>query len=65
MSITAAGRELIDQGAAEFEAEIGVLVDGLPPAQRSRLSLIASRVVAADARRRGIDIYTTDREYGI
>jgi len=62
VSITAAGRELIDQGAAEFEAEIAVLVDGLPPAQRSRLSLIASRVVAADARRRGIDIYaTTDR----
>ena len=46
-----------------------MLVADLPPAQRSRLSAIASRVVAADARRRGIDIYAdiyaADREYGI
>jgi DNA-binding MarR family transcriptional regulator len=62
VSITEAGRELIDQGAAEFEAEIALLVDGVPAAQRERLSLIASRVVAADAARRGIDIYATDRE---
>ena len=65
VSITAAGREVIDQGAADFEAEIAVLMAGLPPAQRSRLSAIASRVVAADARRRGIDIYADDRESGI
>jgi MarR family transcriptional regulator, lower aerobic nicotinate degradation pathway regulator len=65
VSITAAGREVIDRGAADFEAQIAVLVADLPSAQRSRLSAIASRVVAADARRRGIDIYATDREYGI
>jgi MarR family transcriptional regulator, lower aerobic nicotinate degradation pathway regulator len=65
VSITPAGREVIDRGAADFEAEIAVLVGDLPPAQRGRLSMIASRVVAADARRRGIDIYATDRESGI
>jgi DNA-binding MarR family transcriptional regulator len=65
VSITAAGRAVIDRGAADFEAEIATLVDGLPAAQRARLSALASRVVAADAARRGIDIYATDREYGI
>jgi MarR family transcriptional regulator, lower aerobic nicotinate degradation pathway regulator len=65
VTITAAGRELIDRGAADFEAEIAALVADLPAAQRSRLSAIASRVVAADARRRGIDIYATEREPGI
>ena len=46
-------------------AQIALLVADLPPAQRSRLSAIASRVVAADARRRGIDIYATDPGSGI
>ena len=59
VAITAQGRELIDQGAAELEAEIAVLVADLTAAQRTRLSALASRVVAADARRRGIDIHAT------
>jgi MarR family transcriptional regulator, lower aerobic nicotinate degradation pathway regulator len=59
VAITAAGRELIDQGAAALESEIAVLAADLTPAQRTRLSVIASRIVAADARRRGIDIYAT------
>jgi DNA-binding MarR family transcriptional regulator len=57
VAITDAGRELIDRGAAALESEIAVLVSDLTPAQRTRLSVIASRIVAADARRRGIDIY--------
>ena len=57
VAITPEGRELIDAGAADFEAEIAVLVADLTAAQRTRLSVIASRVVAADARRRGIDIH--------
>ena len=65
VTITAAGREVIDRGAADFAAEIAALVADLPAAQRSRLSVIASRVVAADAARRGIDIYATEREPGI
>ena len=65
VTITAAGREAIDRGAADFEAEIAALVGDLPAAQRGRLSASASRVVAADARRRGIDIYATERGPGI
>jgi DNA-binding MarR family transcriptional regulator len=57
VAITDAGRELIDRGAAAFESEIAVLVADLTPAQRARLSQLASRVVVTDARRRGIDIY--------
>jgi MarR family transcriptional regulator, lower aerobic nicotinate degradation pathway regulator len=56
VTITAAGQELIDQGTAAFEAEIAALVAGLSLSQRSRLSATASLIVAADARRRGIDI---------
>jgi len=58
VAITAAGQELIDQAHASFETEIAALVAGLNPAQRTRLSATASRIVAADARRRGIDIRT-------
>jgi MarR family transcriptional regulator, lower aerobic nicotinate degradation pathway regulator len=53
--ITAAGQELIDQGTAAFEAELAALVADLSPSQRSRLSATASLIVAADARRRGIE----------
>ncbi len=60
VTLTAAGRELINQGTAAFEAEIAVLVAGLTPALRTRLSATASRIVAADARRRGIDILTVE-----
>jgi hypothetical protein len=47
----------VDQVQAAFEAEIAVLVADLNPAQRTRLSATASLIVAADARRRGIDIF--------
>jgi MarR family transcriptional regulator, lower aerobic nicotinate degradation pathway regulator len=60
VTITAAGQELIDQGTAAFEAEIAALTAGLSPSQRSRLSATASRIVAADARRRGIDILSVE-----
>jgi MarR family transcriptional regulator, lower aerobic nicotinate degradation pathway regulator len=56
VTITAAGQELIDLGTAAFETEVAALVADLTASQRSRLSTIASLVVAADARRRGIDI---------
>jgi MarR family transcriptional regulator, lower aerobic nicotinate degradation pathway regulator len=60
VAITAAGQELIDQGTAAFEAEIAALVADLSPSQRSRLSATASLIVAADARRRGIDILSVE-----
>ena len=57
VTITAAGRELVDRAQADVEAEIAVLVADLNPAQRTRLSATASLIVAADARRRGFDIF--------
>jgi DNA-binding MarR family transcriptional regulator len=60
VSLTAAGKELIDRGTAAFEAEVAVLVADLSSAQRTRLSATASLVVAADARRRGLDILDVD-----
>jgi MarR family transcriptional regulator, lower aerobic nicotinate degradation pathway regulator len=56
VTITAGGRELVAGATAAFEAEIAVLVADLTPSQRTRLSATASRIVIADARRRGIDI---------
>jgi len=56
VSITASGRELIDRVTVAFEAEIEVLVADLSPAQRTRLSAMASTMAIADARSRGVDI---------
>jgi MarR family transcriptional regulator, lower aerobic nicotinate degradation pathway regulator len=56
VAITPAGQRLVGRAAAEFEAEIAALVVDLSPPQRDRLAAAASRVVAADARRRGIDL---------
>jgi len=53
--LTTTGREVIDQAAPTLAGEIALLVADLSPSQRNRLSVLASRVVAADARRRGVD----------
>jgi DNA-binding MarR family transcriptional regulator len=60
VTITAAGQELVDQVTAAFEAEIAVLVAGLNPTQRTRLSATASLIAVADARLRGIDILNVE-----
>jgi DNA-binding MarR family transcriptional regulator len=55
VAITAAGRRLADRATAEFAREIDALTSDLGEAARTRLSTLASRIVVADARRRGID----------
>ena len=55
--ITATGQKIVDEATAAIEAELGDLLEVLSPVQRSELSASASLVVAADARRRGIDIF--------
>jgi MarR family transcriptional regulator, lower aerobic nicotinate degradation pathway regulator len=57
VAITPAGRNLINRAATAFEAEVAVLVADLNSVQRKRLSADASRVVAAEARRRGINLF--------
>ena len=56
VSITPVGRALIDRGSIAFEGEIDGLLADLTPAQRTRLAALATRIVATDAQRRGIDI---------
>jgi DNA-binding MarR family transcriptional regulator len=64
VAITAVGRELIDQAHADFEAEIAVLMADVNPAQRTRLFATASRIVAAYARQRGINIFSVEPNRG-
>jgi DNA-binding MarR family transcriptional regulator len=53
--ITDAGRQLTEQVAARFTERIEMLVTGLPDADRQRLSQLATRIVAVDARHHGIE----------
>jgi DNA-binding MarR family transcriptional regulator len=54
VSITDTGRQLVEQGAARFAERIETLAAGLPATDRQLLSRLATRIVAADAKRRGI-----------
>ncbi len=60
VALTAAGRQLIGRAHADFETQIAALVTDLTPAQRARLSALASTIVAVDARQRGIDIFRVE-----
>jgi DNA-binding MarR family transcriptional regulator len=64
VGITAAGQGLIDRATADFEREIADLVTDLTPAQCERLSVTATAIVAADARRRGFDIFDVETASG-
>ncbi|MFZ0252049.1 MAG: MarR family transcriptional regulator [Acidimicrobiales bacterium] len=60
VSITRAGRRLAHDAGAAFEDEVAVLVGELTTTARARLSTIASEVVIADARRRGVDVLSVE-----
>jgi DNA-binding MarR family transcriptional regulator len=60
VSITATGRALVGQAVAAFEDEMAVLVSDLTPTERARLSILASKVTIAEAKRRGVDILSVD-----
>lgn len=59
VSITDAGRQLVEQVAAQFAEQIERSVAPLPEPDRKRLSQLATRIVTADAHGRGIDLRTT------
>lgn len=59
VSITDAGRQTAEQIAGRFAERIATLVDGLPATDRQILTRLATRMVADDADRRGIDLSTT------
>jgi DNA-binding MarR family transcriptional regulator len=56
VAVTTDGRRLIDEAASTFAADIAALVSDLSVSQQDRLSVLASSVVVAEAKRRGIDL---------
>jgi MarR family transcriptional regulator, lower aerobic nicotinate degradation pathway regulator len=60
VSITDRGSALIGGAHAAFEDAIAELVVELSASERSQLSRVATRIVEADARRRGIDIFQVE-----
>jgi DNA-binding MarR family transcriptional regulator len=58
VSITDAGRQLVEQVAARFAEQIERSVAPLPETDRRLLSQLATRIVTADAHGRGIDLRT-------
>jgi len=62
VAITPAGKKLVERATASFEAEIAKLVADLNAADRDRLVALASRIVAADARQRDIDVASSGDE---
>jgi DNA-binding MarR family transcriptional regulator len=61
VSITDAGRQLVEQVAAQFAERIERCVEPLPATDRKRLSRMATRIVTTDAHDRGIDLRTDPR----
>ncbi|MFC1437588.1 MarR family transcriptional regulator [Streptacidiphilus sp. N1-10] len=59
VSITEAGRHLVEQASTQFAEQIESAVAPLSGAERRLLSQLAARIVSADAHHRGIDLRTT------
>jgi MarR family transcriptional regulator, lower aerobic nicotinate degradation pathway regulator len=59
VSLTDHGRSLASDGAAHFEADIQVLLERLPPADREALSGLVSRLLVTHAAGQGIDLFAT------
>ena len=57
--LTGYGRELVSDGAARFAAEVSLLLEHLPPADRDVLSALVSRLLVAHAAGHGIDLFAT------
>jgi MarR family transcriptional regulator, lower aerobic nicotinate degradation pathway regulator len=57
--LTDAGRALITQAAALFAADVSAMLDQLPPRDRAALGPAISRLVAAYAADRGINLAAT------
>ena len=61
VSITDAGRRLAAEVAARFTERIEAAVAPLPDTDRQLLARLATRIVTADADRRGVDLRTAER----
>jgi len=59
VSLTDHGRALVSDGAARFAADVSLLLEHLPPADRAALSGLVSRLLVAHAAEQGIDLFAT------
>jgi MarR family transcriptional regulator, lower aerobic nicotinate degradation pathway regulator len=59
VSLTDQGRTLASEGAARFAADVCLLLERLPQADRDALSGLVSRLLVAHAADHGIDLFTT------
>ena len=57
--LTGHGRALASAGAARFEADISLLLERLPPADRDALARLISRLLVAHAAGHGVDLFAT------
>ena len=57
VSLTAAGRALVSQAAARFEADVSALLSHLPARERETLTRIISRLLVTHAADQGIDLF--------
>lgn len=57
--LTGHGRALASAGAARFEADISLLLERLPPADRGALARLISRLLVAHAADHGVDLFAT------
>src|SRR5580658_3391080 len=59
VGLTDHGRSLVSGGAARFQADVSLLLEHLPPADRDALAGLISRLLAAHAAAHGIDLFAT------
>jgi len=62
VSITAVGRKIVQRAEAAFAERIGSLVGVLSATDRAVLADLASRIVVAEARRRGVELADAGRD---
>jgi DNA-binding MarR family transcriptional regulator len=55
--LTAEGRALVHDVAARFDDDVSTLLGPLGPAERETLSQLLGRMLAVEARARGIDLF--------
>jgi DNA-binding MarR family transcriptional regulator len=57
VSLTEAGRALVDDAAARFGADVASLLEHLPPSDRRALTGLISRLLVAQAAQEGIELF--------
>jgi len=59
VTLTDAGRSLVAQVSASFEADVSTLVDRLPRSDRDTMTRLVSRLVVAHASEHGVDLFAS------